>query len=244
MKSRIVQTRIWDDDQILEMNKFARYLYIYLLTCSYINICGIFQLANSKIMFETGLTKKDLELAQDDLIRQKKVMFKDGWVCVVNARKNNNYEASELNKIACQKELDKVPCLIREFFDTTIDTSMGVVSILTRNKKQEIRNNNTSNNLVLSTVELQELQEKFPTKSVDQEYEKAQNYLAYTTKKYKDAKRFFNNWLHNSKDTKTPPKPAHRNELPEAKREENLKIIKGLTAKIGRTPWDMENTQG
>ena len=147
MKSRFIQTRFWDDDKVLSLSKNARYLYIYLLTCSYINICGAFQLADVKIQFETGISAEELRDAQYEIVKVGKVKFYEGWVYVVNARKNNNFEKYEGNFKAMLKEIAKIPEGVKENFDIKINTPPTLVShysdnsvTLPRNKKQEISN--------------------------------------------------------------------------------------------------------
>lgn len=124
MKTRIVQTRFWDDLFVSEADLYTQHLYIYLLTCQYINISGIFQLTESKIKFEAKLTDKQFEDAKNNLQKAGKVFFQEGWVYVVNARKNNNYENSPKNTVALERELGFVPKAILSFFDSSIGTSM------------------------------------------------------------------------------------------------------------------------
>lgn len=132
MKTRIIQTRFWDDEFVVEADKLTKYLYIYILTSQYINISGIFQLHDKKIMMETDLTPKQLKDAKAELTKKYKVLFKDGWVCVLNAEKNNRYRNSPKNETAYEKELAVVPVNIKSFFlesdtsmHTTIDSSIG-----------------------------------------------------------------------------------------------------------------------
>lgn len=131
MKTRIIQTRYWDDEFVVESGKLTKYLYIYLLSSQYINISGIFQLHDKKIMTETDLTPMELQKAKEELSVKNKVHFMNGWVYVVNAEKNNAYRNSPKNETAYTREFALVPAEILSYFDavrenpdTTIDTSM------------------------------------------------------------------------------------------------------------------------
>ena len=147
MKTRIIQTRFWDDEFIAEASKDTRYLYVYLLTCQYINISGIFQLSERKIQFETGLTPKEYENAMQELQKNEKAFFYSGWVYMVNARKNNNYENSPKNITACEKELERVPVEVKQHFDrcldssidTTIDTSIDSSNDSTMHSRHKLK---------------------------------------------------------------------------------------------------------
>ena len=79
---------------------------------------------------------------------------------VKNARKNNKYENSPLNEIACKNEISRVPKHLIEYFYSSIDSSIDSVPILTINKKQEIINNNNNNNKSKREIIKQELKEK------------------------------------------------------------------------------------
>lgn len=137
MKTRIIQTRFWDDDFVSNADLPTQHLYIYLLTSPYINLCGIFQLPERKIMFESKLTDKQFQSAKECLEKSRKVIFYKGWVFVTNARKNNNYENYDGNRRALERELEKVPTEVKEWFDS----SVTVVSDYTdSNNKSEIRN--------------------------------------------------------------------------------------------------------
>lgn len=149
MKTRIIQTRFWDDEVIVDLSIYGQHLYIYLLTCQYINICGIFQLSEAKIRFEAKFEKDTFETAKSELAEQKKAYFYKGWVFVVNALKNNNYTRSEDNKKAYNKELERVPKEVYDYFqscisdttvDTTVDSSVGVLPTVPINNKSKIIN--------------------------------------------------------------------------------------------------------
>jgi hypothetical protein len=148
MKTRIFQTRFYDDEDITDMTIYEQHLYLYLLTCQYINISGVFQLSPKKIQFEAKFTEEQFMEASKKLTELKKVLFYKGWVYVVNARKNNNYERSDDNKKACKNEIDRIPLEVKEYFDTVLPTVLLPVPIIhkqeTINKKPEIISNRTA----------------------------------------------------------------------------------------------------
>lgn len=217
MKTRIIQTRFWDDNFIVNANKDTRYLYMYLLTCQYINLCGIFQLSDKKIQFETGLTGKEFEMAKNELIENKKVFFKDGWVKILNAEKNNKYTNSPSNEKPYNAELDKVPEDILEFFNSSVGSTVhssvdSNIKYKTRNIKYKNKNikqekekvllvENSSNNFSFAKFKkekdqiLEDALEKYPDKDCRKAIEsfieknEAKNY------KYKNYRLAFFNWV-------------------------------------------------
>lgn len=147
MKTRIIQTRFWDDEFVFNASKDAKLLYIYLLTSQYINISGIFQLDERKIAFETGLTPKEFEKAKEEIATAGKVFFHKGWVKVCNAEKNNQYKNSPLNLVAFERELSLIPQCVLEYFNSSIYTSIDSTMYSTHkskiiNNKSEIINKN------------------------------------------------------------------------------------------------------
>ncbi len=118
----------------------TKHLFLYLLTCEAINICGIFELPDSIIRADTGLTQPELDRSKGILHRSGKVFFKDGWIKVANVDRYNSY-AGVLNEKAKERELSLVPS---EVLNTSIDTSIEGVCIPTINQKSEIRNKKES----------------------------------------------------------------------------------------------------
>jgi len=147
MKTRIFQTRLYKDREILRLSLEAQHLFIYLITCEHINICGIFELPDPYIILESKLSLEQLSSAKKELQKLKKIIFKDSWVFVVNARKNNNYEKSRDNYKAMLKELNRIPEYIAKVFDeyspySSIESTLNssVDSSPDSNNKQEIIN--------------------------------------------------------------------------------------------------------
>lgn len=132
MKARQIQARFWDDNFVQEATWQARYVFIYLLTCLPINMSGVFQLTDKKIVFETGLSEPDFLIGKEELVLNKKVLFCDGWVFVVNAFKNCKVWKSESNWNSWKEEWSKVKQEVREKFNTDVGTDVYL------GQKQEI----------------------------------------------------------------------------------------------------------
>ena len=206
MKTRIIQTRFWDDELNEQVDIYAQHLYIYLLSSKHINICGYFQLRDAVIKLEAKLTDNQLKEAKYQLSAIKKVFFKDGWIRVVNARKNNAYENSPKNKIACEEEISKVPSSILKFFDTSMDSSIDTTMHSSPKPQSQSQSISKSKSLKeLDIKDIDKLQQDFPTKDVKGELEKAKDWLSSTGKVKKDYLAFFRNWLRRSPDFQSEP---------------------------------------
>ncbi|HEX9061743.1 MAG TPA: hypothetical protein VF941_16310 [Clostridia bacterium] len=152
MKTRIMHTKIWDDNFFSELDATNKLLFIYFLTNEHANLCGIYELTDKRILFETGVTSKQLQESKELFSEADKILFKDGWIKLVNSEKYNNYTSSEKTSKAYLKELELVPDSISEYFNSnrypidTLSESLDTVSGKTdtpRNKKTENRNKKT-----------------------------------------------------------------------------------------------------
>lgn len=132
MKARQIQARFWDDDFVQNATWQSRYVFIYLCTCLPINMSGIFQLTDKKIIFETGLSEEDFQIAKEELSQAKKVLFFKGWVFVVNAFKNLKVWKSPTNWASWEEEWSKISSEVKEYFNTDMDTDIYTT------QKQEI----------------------------------------------------------------------------------------------------------
>jgi hypothetical protein len=124
MKTRIIQTRFWNDEIVYDLSWQSKFVFIYLLASDSINMSGLFQLPDKKILIETGITSEDLQIAKDELTLNKKVLFKKGWIYVVNSFKNNNYTNTVSNIDVWQTELSRIPPDVMSYFDSTVDSSV------------------------------------------------------------------------------------------------------------------------
>ncbi len=144
MKTRIIKTRLWtEDEKFGELSMVSKLSFLFLITNSRIGMTGIYECPNRRIRFETGINDQQLKSAKKELTENKMVVFYKGWVYIVNAEKHNNYKKGEKNIIAYRKEKEAIPKEIIKYFDSSIDTIIySSPNTETRNKKLEIRNKN------------------------------------------------------------------------------------------------------
>lgn len=105
MKTRIVWTKIWEDDWFDSLNQESRLVFLYLLTCPQINLSGCFELKDKTICFYSHLTPNQLEKAKKELY--PKVKFYQNYVYIPNASTYNGYIGSK-NEVAKLQELEKI----------------------------------------------------------------------------------------------------------------------------------------
>jgi len=139
MKTRIIYTKIWEDRFFKKLSNPARFLFLYLITNPRINLCGIYEIQDDVILFETSLDKKQLSKIKKQL--EPKVFFCEDWVYVVNAQRLGGYKG-EKNNIACSRELKEIPENVKKTFDKLNTDRVSIPYTYTRdtsiNHKPEI----------------------------------------------------------------------------------------------------------
>ena len=158
MKTRIIHTRIWEDDWFVELPLEAQYLWLYLLTNSRINLCGMYRLSDRTILNETKIKKSHLEELKSTL--EPKAIFIEGWVYIPKSQSLGGYKG-ELIESGIKKEMQDVPSPVKSEFLHRV--SMGYRrgskvqeirnnKLEIRNKKQEIINNTSKDYMDSTTV--------------------------------------------------------------------------------------------
>ena len=84
-KRRMIDTRFWSDNFVVELNPLDRYLFLYLLTNEHTNICGIYELPLKRMADESGIEKDMLSKMFKRL--NGKVVYVEGWVALKNFSK-------------------------------------------------------------------------------------------------------------------------------------------------------------
>lgn len=102
----MLNTRIWNDNWVSQLDPIEKLLFLYFLTNSYTNLSGIYEMPLRVAAVETGV---DLKMVETVLPRLKpKVIHKDGWVILPNFPKYQNTENPKI-MAGIQRELAGVP---------------------------------------------------------------------------------------------------------------------------------------
>ena len=107
MKTRIIHTRIWEDEFFGGLNSKNKLLFIYLLTNHRIGMTGVYECSDRLISFDTGISIEDINSGKE--ILKNKFVFYKGWIVILNCGKYNNYTSNDFMKKAYQKERESLP---------------------------------------------------------------------------------------------------------------------------------------
>lgn len=113
MKTRILHTKIWEDDFFGKLNVTNKLLFIYLLTNHRIGTTGVYECGDRLISFDTGISID--EIASGKEVLKEKFVFHNGWVVILNCGKYNNYTSNDFMKKAYQKERESLPDALKKY---------------------------------------------------------------------------------------------------------------------------------
>ncbi len=96
-KQRMIKTSFWSDPYIEELDPTGKLVFLYLLTNESCNLAGVYEIRSTRIAFETGIPRKEV----DDIL---KTMEDDGKIArhkdrirIVNFVKNQSSESPKVH---------------------------------------------------------------------------------------------------------------------------------------------------
>jgi len=123
-KNTFFHTRFWQDTYVCDLDPIEKLLFVYAITSPYLGLTGIYEVPLKHVAFETGLDKDMVVKIFTRFETEKKIIYRNGWLCVVNYPKYQRYSGEKL-LIAVEKEINRVPkdiLVVFEGFGYPIDT--------------------------------------------------------------------------------------------------------------------------
>lgn len=168
MKTRIIHTQFWDDSYILKLSPKEKLLFVFYFTNSKCGQTPYYEISSEVTKLVTGLSLKEINDYKTRFQADRKYIFVDDWVYIVNAEKYQNYKG-EKNEKAYDNEYLLIPQQIKEKVNTLLK-EIDSVSIVypypmdtTINHKSEIINHKSE----IKNTELAEKVLKWFNKAMD-----------------------------------------------------------------------------
>lgn len=117
-KTRMIDTKFWDDNYSSNLDPIEKLLFLYFLTNTSTNISGIYEIPLKKIAVETGIEKEMVLKILDRFAKDGKIFYWEGWIAIKNFIKNQNQESPKVKK-GIAEELKKVPVQILDLVNMT-----------------------------------------------------------------------------------------------------------------------------
>lgn len=137
MKTALVQTEFWKDEEVFQLNIDTKLLYLYLMTSPERNCTRFYRCPDRLISVYVGLSNEALEVCKKQLELSGLIYFKNGWVVIGN-QSYVKPTKGKLSQKLLQEDLDKVPDEIMDFaLSLNLDCSGAA---------QEYKDNNNNNN--------------------------------------------------------------------------------------------------
>jgi hypothetical protein len=201
MKTRIVWTKIWEDDWFQSLSDPAQKLFLYLITNSRINMCGCYQVSERILLFDTRI--KNLEKVKEELL--PKVRFYKDWIYILNAETYSGFRGSKNEKVLI-KEKSTIPSDVKNtlFNDKVYRVSENNDTVSSKvdttiNNKSEIINKKYNNIESLNDTVISEVANEYSVSFVDvkNKVESIRLYCKSNGKNYKDYKATLQTWIRN-----------------------------------------------
>lgn len=203
---------MWSDQWITELDPVEKLLFLYLLTNERTNIAGVYELPLKIMAVETGIEKDMIERILRRFEKDKRVIYKHGWVSVKNFIKHQDTNNPKI-KTGIESALNCVPEELRD------SLCIGYV-YPSNNLNSNSNNNSNSSNEVAGKNRTRErgvvslpLKELFDSKIQSPDPAERQKFLDYWTEKNAggkkerwqmekvfDVSRRWGTWMRNKKD--------------------------------------------
>lgn len=83
-KQRYLNTKFWTDTYITSLDPIEKLLFLYFITNHLTNISGVYEIQLKQVAFDTGIHLDMVEKIMARFERDKKIVYRSGWVCAVN----------------------------------------------------------------------------------------------------------------------------------------------------------------
>jgi hypothetical protein len=107
-KARVVNTRFWDDHYTSNLDPVEKLMFLYFLTNTSTNICGIYECPLKKVAMDTGIDKDMVVKIIDRFTKDGKIYYVEGWVGIKNFVKNQNQRSPQVIK-GIENEITAIP---------------------------------------------------------------------------------------------------------------------------------------
>lgn len=112
VKRRYIATDMWQSRWFVELSNGAKYLYMYLITSPRTNLCGIYEIMDNQIEFETKVD--NLIDSFRELEQRGEVIRSDDWCVITRFPAFQKWRNSKSIAIGIVKQLVDIPFDILE----------------------------------------------------------------------------------------------------------------------------------
>jgi len=165
MKQLSIKTNMWADPWVLSLNKEEKLLWVYLMTNPSINIAGIMREGVPILAMYCSLTNDEVTSAMERFVADKKVLYQDNFIFVINWIGHHCYNPSVM--VGAKACIADVP----EWFRSEIEVTLGGVYTISTPSPGGVDThvNSNSNNINNNTLNTKSNSDSKPEKTFDWE---------------------------------------------------------------------------
>lgn len=115
-KKRYINTKFWDDGYIVRLKPLEKYLFLYFLTNSLTELCGVYEISVERISFDVRMLPEDVEEILEKFEKDKKIVYKLGWIFIKNFTEHQSYNENMMK--GAKRSYEQIPKEIKEAFRT------------------------------------------------------------------------------------------------------------------------------
>ena len=108
MAFRMINTKFWDDNYIIELDPIEKLLFLYFMTNSLTNICGIYEISIKRMSMDTGVDDNMIVKLLSKFSNDGRIFYIDGWIYVKNFTKHQKNSSPTVNA-GIKRALKDVP---------------------------------------------------------------------------------------------------------------------------------------
>ena len=197
----MVNTRFWDDDYTSNLDPIEKLLFLYFLTNTSTNICGVYEIPLKKIANETGIDKEMVLKIIQRFTKDLKIFYRDGWLVVRNFIKHQNQRSPKIQR-GIEIELENAPEHIRNLLELKgIDTLSHTNTNTNTNTNEKVDSEKIKKDkfgefekVLLTSEEYSKLLERFGEKNTNMLIFELDTYIASSGKRYSSHYATLLNW--------------------------------------------------
>lgn len=122
-KQRIVNTKFWEDNYIIDLDPSEKLLFLYFITNDKTDLCWIYEINIKKISLETWFDKEMIYRIIERFSKDKKIYYIDWYIYIKNFSKHQNINPKIEAGIERSKKLipNEIMAKISELDSLSID---------------------------------------------------------------------------------------------------------------------------
>lgn len=114
MKTTIIRTDIWKDDELFNLHLDSKYLYLYILSSPERGNSYLYPWSKRLASTYTGITEKQIETALSELVESGFVQVYNGYIAII--KEHFSVTRNRYSQQAEEEMLEKLPKDVYAFF--------------------------------------------------------------------------------------------------------------------------------